>query len=102
ELTRARRSPAAAHLATDLERWLEGRPIIARPVSPPVRIWRWSKRNPKLAGSLAACGVLGTAGAVLQSQTRHLAATVREEQAAAHSIAILPFLDLDTARAAES
>src|SRR5437016_3066999 len=46
---------SAGDLAEDLERWLEGRPIIARPVSPPVRVWRWSKRNPKLAGSLAAC-----------------------------------------------
>src|SRR5438093_1362733 len=46
-------------LAEDLERWLEGRPIVARPVSPPVRIWRWSKRNPKLAGSLTAAVVLG-------------------------------------------
>ena len=42
---------SAHDLAEDLERWLEGRPIIARPVSPPVRIWRWSKRNPKLASS---------------------------------------------------
>jgi serine/threonine protein kinase/Flp pilus assembly protein TadD len=49
----------AADLAEDLERQLEGRPIIARPVSPPVRIWRWSKRNPKLAGSLTAAVVLG-------------------------------------------
>jgi serine/threonine protein kinase/Flp pilus assembly protein TadD len=50
---------SAADLAEDLERWLEGRPITARPVSPPVRIWRWSKRNPKLAGSLTATVVLG-------------------------------------------
>src|SRR5258707_12086386 len=40
-------------LADDLERWLEGRPIIARPVLPAVRSWRWSKRNPKLASSVA-------------------------------------------------
>src|SRR4029453_11656531 len=50
---------SAGDLAEDLERWLEGRPIIARPVSPPVRIWRWSKRNPKLASSVAATAVLG-------------------------------------------
>src|SRR6266480_2286543 len=50
---------SAADLAEDLERRFEGRPIIARPVSPPVRIWRWSKRNPKLAGSLTAAVVLG-------------------------------------------
>src|SRR5438876_223881 len=50
---------SAADLAEDLERRFEGRPITARPVSPPVRIWRWSKRNPKLAGSLTATVVLG-------------------------------------------
>src|SRR5947208_3414419 len=45
---------SASDLAVDLERWLEGRPIIARRVSPPVRAWRWAKRNPKLAAATAA------------------------------------------------
>jgi serine/threonine protein kinase len=44
----------AGELAVDLERWLEGRPTMARRVSPPVRAWRWSKRNPKLAAATAA------------------------------------------------
>jgi serine/threonine protein kinase/Tfp pilus assembly protein PilF len=86
---------SAGDLAEDLERWLEGRPIIARPVSPPVRIWRWSKRNPKLAGSIAACTLAAAAAAVWQIQSSHLAATVREEQLAAHSVTIFPMLDLD-------
>jgi tetratricopeptide (TPR) repeat protein/TolB-like protein/predicted Ser/Thr protein kinase len=88
---------SAGDLAEDLERWLEGRPIIARPVAPPVRIWRWSKRNPKLAGSLAACLLLGGAAAVWQIQSTHLQRTVRQGQLAAHSVAVLPFLNLDTA-----
>jgi serine/threonine-protein kinase len=45
---------SAGDLATDLERWLEGWPIIARRVAPPVRAWRWSRRNPKLAAAIAA------------------------------------------------
>src|SRR5947208_9655623 len=48
------RYQTAGDLAVDLERWLEGRPIIARRVSPPVRAWRWAKRNPKLAAATAA------------------------------------------------
>jgi serine/threonine-protein kinase len=48
------RYQSATALAVDLEHWLEGRPIMARRVSPPVRAWRWSKRNPKLAAATAA------------------------------------------------
>jgi hypothetical protein len=45
---------SAGDLAVDLEHWVEGLPILARRVSPPVRAWRWSKRNPKLAAATAA------------------------------------------------
>jgi serine/threonine protein kinase/Tfp pilus assembly protein PilF len=89
---------SAGDLAEDLERWLEGRPIIARPVSPPVRIWRWSKRNPKLAGSIAACLALGAAAVIWQIESRQLSTTVHQNQLAAHSIGVLPFLDLDTSQ----
>jgi len=54
----AKRYSSAAELAGDLRRYLEGRPIVARPVSPAERSWRWAKRNPWLAG-------LGTSVAVL-------------------------------------
>jgi serine/threonine-protein kinase len=41
---------SAGALAEDLERWLQGRQIIARPVSHQLRLWRWSRRNPAVAG----------------------------------------------------
>ena len=53
-----KRYASAADLADDLRRYLEGRPIIARPVSATERSWRWAKRNPWVAG-------LGTSVAVL-------------------------------------
>src|SRR5215472_3499939 len=56
---------SAAELAEDLERWLEGRSIVARPVSPPVRLWRWSRRNPVVAGMAALLLMLGTSVGVL-------------------------------------
>src|SRR6478752_7653082 len=56
---------SAGDLAIDLERWLEGRPIIARRVSSPVRVWRWAKRNPKLATATAAAFCSATAAAFL-------------------------------------
>jgi serine/threonine protein kinase len=59
------RYQSAGDLAADLERWLDGRPIIARPVSPPARIWRWSRRNPKLVGAATAGIVLGAAAVSL-------------------------------------
>jgi serine/threonine protein kinase len=57
------RYQSAGDLAADLERWLDGRPIVARPVSPPTRIWRWSLRNPKLVGAAVAGLLLGAATA---------------------------------------
>jgi tetratricopeptide (TPR) repeat protein len=48
---------SAAALAEDLERWLGGRPIQARPVPAAARLWRWCRRNPALAGLSATAGV---------------------------------------------
>jgi tetratricopeptide (TPR) repeat protein len=51
-----RRYGSAEALADDLRRWLAGRPIAARPISPPERAWRWCRRRPAvaaLAGTLA-------------------------------------------------
>jgi eukaryotic-like serine/threonine-protein kinase len=55
------RYESAAALAEDLERWLEGRPIIARPVHVPARVWRWSRRNPILAAAVTASLLLALA-----------------------------------------
>lgn len=50
----AGRYSSAAALADDLDRWLEGRTIIARPSKAPERLWRWAKRNPALATASSA------------------------------------------------
>src|SRR5262245_31052596 len=56
---------SAGDLAEDLERWLEGRHIVARPVSPVARAWRWTRRNPVVAGMAALLLALGSAGGVM-------------------------------------
>jgi WD40 repeat protein len=57
-----RRYPTAAALADDLDRWLEGRPVEARPVAGLERVVLWARRRPALAGlavvSLVALGAL--------------------------------------------
>lgn len=49
EKTPSRRYASAEALAADLRRWLDGRPIAARPVSPVEHAWRWCRRQPVIA-----------------------------------------------------
>src|SRR5262249_17003896 len=53
------RYQTAAELADDLRRYLDGRPIVARPVPLFERAWRWAKRNRPLAAAVGAIGALG-------------------------------------------
>ena len=48
------RYSTAIALSEDLCRFLEGRPIVARPTSAVTRLLQWSRRNPTLATSIAA------------------------------------------------
>src|SRR5256714_6878890 len=87
---------SAGDLAVDLERWLEGRPIIARRVSPAVRSWRWLKRNPTLATVTVTAFCFAAAAAILfvshyvASPQSGLDSRVPSEK----SIAVLPFENL--------
>jgi len=84
------RYQSAGDLAADLERWLAGRPIVARPVSPPARIWRWSRRNPKLVGAATAGLLLGAAAVWLFRAELFRASQFNPPD---RSIAVLPFTD---------
>ncbi len=53
-----RRYASAADLADDLERWLAGEPTQARPIRRLVRLVRWSRRNPLIAGLTSATVLL--------------------------------------------
>ena len=76
---------SAGELAEDLERWLRGHSILARPVSPPVRLWRWSRRNPIVAGMAALLLAMATAVGVMISKAQIVSPP------AASGIAVLPF-----------
>jgi tetratricopeptide (TPR) repeat protein len=80
------RYTTAQELADDLQRWLDGRPIVARPVSRWERAWKWARRRPALAGLAAAVLVAclaGTASAVLYGLYESQNARAREHEAQA-------------------
>jgi serine/threonine-protein kinase len=63
----ARRYASAEALADDLRRFLDDRPIAARPVGRGERLWRWCKREPVVAGLLAAVFAVLAAGATVSA-----------------------------------
>ncbi|NDC63029.1 MAG: hypothetical protein EBZ59_03380 [Planctomycetia bacterium] len=86
----ADRYASAAALADDLDRWLEGRPTAARPLSSTGRAARWIRRRPVVA-ALGAAAVLASLAAgwagLAQLRTRREAAAredeIRRQRAAA-------------------
>ncbi len=55
-----RRYQSAQELADDLDRYLNGKPILARPINRAHRAWRWCRRNPWPAVATASLVLLAT------------------------------------------
>jgi len=89
----SRRYATAGDMADDLRSFLAGRPIMARPVSPFERTWRWMRRNPLPAamGTIAVAALLLTSivSIVAYERTRRALAgeTVAREEAEAQRAA---------------
>jgi WD40 repeat protein/tRNA A-37 threonylcarbamoyl transferase component Bud32 len=85
---------SAAALADDLDRFLAGKPVAARRISPLVRAARWTARNPLVAGLVVACALLMVAASyfaidrwIRELQMHHHLSVVaaRQEAAAARA-----------------
>ena len=78
----ARRYPTAQSLAADIERWLQGKPVLAHPDSTGYRLRKFVGRHPlgTAAGALALAVVLAASGMALwqAQQARKGAADLRE------------------------
>jgi len=79
----ARRYPTAQALEEDLQRFVEGRPILARPITGAERMWRHVQRNPGLATLQVAIPlilVLGTAISLMFAQRASEQAALADEK----------------------
>jgi tRNA A-37 threonylcarbamoyl transferase component Bud32 len=76
----ARRYASAGEMACDLKHYLKGEPIVARPAGSIERLWRWCRRNPRLAGfgtvaaaSLTAVAIVSLAAAIRIADQKSIA-----------------------------
>jgi tetratricopeptide (TPR) repeat protein len=60
----ADRYQSASDLAADLRRFLAGKPVLARPISRTMQVWRWCRRRP-IAATTATAAVFLVVGATI-------------------------------------
>jgi tetratricopeptide (TPR) repeat protein/tRNA A-37 threonylcarbamoyl transferase component Bud32 len=72
---------SADALEADLKRWLAGEPIMARPIGPVERLWRWCRRRPAVAALTATVFLVTLAGLSLFFWQWRQAETARRREA---------------------
>jgi serine/threonine-protein kinase len=85
-----RRYASAGELADDLDRWLRGEPTRARPEGPVRRLWRFLRRNTRLAVLLLAAGLgLGLGASLYFSSARRHARTQEAALARGEAVTLI-------------
>lgn len=77
----SKRYASSRELADELRRQIGGEPIRARPIGSFARGWRWSRRNPLIAGLAAAVLALLSATAIVSSVAAWRIALARDNEA---------------------
>jgi eukaryotic-like serine/threonine-protein kinase len=74
-----RRYSSALALAGDLQRFLDGKTVRARPVSSVEKLWRWSRRHRALSAALVAIALLTLGVLITVAVSRHRIDGLRRE-----------------------
>lgn len=97
----AQRYSSAADLADDLRRFLDGRPVAARPIGISGRLWRWTRRNPIVA-TLSSALVVGAVLSFVMISSKWSEAVVQGARAEANLSLALESMDQILERFASS
>lgn len=89
------RFESASALADDLSNWLNDRPIRARAPKSYLGISRWVRRNRTLGGLIVVSLIAAVASLAWQIRNWKTQTTLHQNVLAAHSVGILPFVNLD-------
>jgi len=93
-----RRYSTAKLLSEELQRFIEGRPILARPIGRVQKAWRWCRREPVVASLLVAVILTMATGFAVSSYFAWEEAKAKRNALLAGKIATQAAIDADAAR----